>query len=321
MSKPPRLRKRLSNMHITEVSLVDHPANDDARTEIIKRATPPEPEEAFMPGEYDYEDTKLLDGDQEFDGEDGDGDEVVLLIPTDDGFLEVTADDLADVTDAIDDIDAAAEAEPEDDGIQKMRVLAGLASLALVGTRVAHEALASAADEIRKRDETIEAQEVEIQKRGGEPIAKRAPVVDVTQLDPQLRAQLQAGQVALEEVAKRQVADEITGYVEFARGLGIGDAKVVGSMLWRIAKGRSGPNDAELVAELLSNGGRVEKNRELLATLGDGGQSSGAEARVSAMANELVQKSGGNLTPEQVRAEIWARHPDLYRQFLAERAG
>lgn len=318
----PKLKKRLSDMKITEVSLVDEPANQHARSEIVKRAQPLTTQEHTM-RKYaqdtdldfedeieDIEDGAEFDADPE-DGDEGEGD-------------DLTEDDIADLEEAFAIVEAALEEDPEDEGVTKIAKALSLLPALLEARDVLTDAVVEAGEEIAKRDTRLSEYEDQIRKMGREPVAKAAEEIDVATLPEAVRKQLQKGEVALEAVAKMMAEREEFEHIEKARRSGIGQPETVGPLLMRVAKGLSGQADAAVLEDVLKQAQAAIEASPMLKTLGEAGHDASIDAQIAQAAEDILKAaraSGQDLTKEQAIAKAFKENPQAYAEYQRSRRG
>jgi hypothetical protein len=317
----PKLKKRLSDMKITEVSLVDEPANQHARSEIVKRAQPLSQQE--HPMRKFAQDTDLDFEDEIEDMEDG----AELDAGPEDGDEEdddLTDEDFDVIEDAFAILRAAAEEDPQDEGIVTLAKAFSFIPALLEARDALTDAVVEAGEEIAKRDTTIAEYGDQIRKMGREPVSKMAEEIDVATLPETIRKQLQKGEVALEAVAKMMAEREEFAHIEKARRLGIGQPETVGPLLMRVAKGLSGESDAAVLEDILKQAQGAIEASPMLKTLGEAGHDAGVEAQIAKAAEDIFKSaraSGQELTMEQAISKAYRENPNLYSEYQRARRG
>jgi hypothetical protein len=129
---------------------------------------------------------------------------------------------------------------------------------------------------------------------------------------------------AKEAVEKARDERDLEVHVEKVKALGLPDADKVGATLHRIAKGKSTPEDATVIDELLTkakaqaDGGKALFERIGKAQGGDG-QATEAEAKLET-AIEAIQKAKPALTREQAYTEALDANPSLYDEIQKAKA-
>lgn len=319
-------KNRLLDMSISEISLVDRPANEGARAEFAKRADkqanagePPmrnsikQSVQKFAA--QDVED--MIDDDAEGEGfEEGDeGDE------GDDITLEEIADALDEAA-AI--IEAEAEAAPDDESVEKIhKALVGGAYLLALAADM-DEDLEQASEEIAKRDIRIDELSTQIRKSGAEPIAKAADDIDLGALPEPIRKKLEEGEVALSEVVKIRAEQELDAVRKRVERAGIAQTEAVSSLLIRVAKGASSQADADFILDMLGAAGNVAKAETLLKTFGEraGGEADQFDVRLAAAVQPIMKaarESGSPISEAVAVAKAYEADPKLYEEYLARK--
>jgi len=316
MTRPNPTKKRLSDMKITEVSLVDEPANQHARAEITKRADPSTKETTMRK----YAETDL-DLDDEIDLVDGDEADLDADDDADDdaeGGEEFTEQDLED---AIDIIEAALAEDPQDEGVVKLAKFAAFAVDAFAAMDKMEEAVAEGAEEIVKRDAIISEMEGQIRKMGAEPVSKRAEQIDISTLSEPIRKQLQEGSIALEEVAKMRAKEEQRVLIAKAAADGI-DANAA-AVMFRVYKNLATSADVGALWEILKRAEAAIQASPMLKSLGEsGGGDATVEGRIAHEAEAIFKSAraaGEPITMEQAVAKAYRENPALYEEYQRSR--
>jgi len=313
MTRPTPTKKRLSDMKITEVSLVDEPANQHARSEIVKRADPSTKETNMRK----YAETDL---DQDDDIDLVEADEADLDAEDD---AEGDDDDLTEeeLDDALDIIEAALEDDPEDEGVVKLAKFARYAVNALAAMEDLEEAVAEGAEEIVKRDAVITEMEGQIRKMGAEPVSKRAEQIDLSTLSEPIRKQLQEGSIALEEVAKMRAREEQREFIAKASADGI-DANAA-AVMFRVSKNLATSADVGALWEILKRAEAAIQASPMLKSLGEaGGGDATVEGRIAHEAEAIfksARSAGEPMTMEQAVAKAYRENPSLYEEYQRSR--
>lgn len=314
MTRPTPTKKRLSDMKITEVSLVDEPANQHARAEITKRADPSTKETTmrkYAETEHDLEDDiDLIEGDEaDLDADDDVEDEG-------DEFTE------EDLEDAIDIIEAALAEDPQDEGVVKLAKFAAFAVDAFAAMDEMEEAVAEGAQEIVKRDAIISEMEGQIRKMGAEPVSKRAEQIDLSTLSEPIRKQLESGQIALEEVAKMRAKEEQREFIAKAAADGI-DANAA-AVMFRVSKNLATSADVGALWEILKRAEAAIQASPMLKSLGEaGGGDATVEGRIAHQAEIILKNARANgvdMTPEQAVAKAYRENPEAYVEYQRSRS-
>ncbi|CAB4130449.1 hypothetical protein UFOVP119_73 [uncultured Caudovirales phage] len=122
---------------------------------------------------------------------------------------------------------------------------------------------------------------------------------------------------ATDEVAKARDAAETAESIEKARKIGVGDAKVVGPLLRRVAKGQTTAEDAAALEGVLK-AAAAAANPHLFRSLGsDAAVDGDPEELLKAKATE-IQKAKG-VTFEAAYAAAMEQNPSLYSAYIQKR--
>jgi hypothetical protein len=309
MTQPAKRRvRKIVNMKLGEISLVEAGANQHSSLPIVKSAhgAPDNQPQHHVQKEGDMPEAEHYD---DAPGEGG------LAMFTEDGeVVFLSDDDLEDVADALEAIDGMSDDGDDDGTIGKIKKAMSLLPLALSSAHHQGIAVAQAGEIIAKMaDDDDDADD-------GYFVDDEGNEIDLDNLSPELRARLEAGDAAFLEVAKNAAVQERADWIAKAHTLGIDRPDVTGPLLMRMAQGRSTDEDADLVTELLANANNVQKNRDLLNEIGDRGGDVGAAGYAYAMADQIA-KTGAAETKEQAVAKAFEMNPELYQQYLRERAG
>lgn len=126
---------------------------------------------------------------------------------------------------------------------------------------------------------------------------------------------------AVTEISKARDERELEVAISKVKSLGVveGQSKELGAVLHRISKGKSTPEDAEKVVELITIAKAVgDKGSKLFEAIGkakgkelSGDEATDGEAKLNE-AIEAIQKAKPALTREQAYAEALDANPDLY---------
>lgn len=295
MTTAPKVKKKLSDMEISEISIVDNPANEDARVVIVKAASTRE----------NIRSKDMADGNIRKDAEDHEeehidiegGDEGFTLEDLVEGLAEAGHDDLAEVI---------AELADENDAYL--------------------DAVEEAGVEIAKRDTRIAELEGVIQKSGVKLDTPASDALALESLPADIRKMVETSnltaQAALEEVAKARAEREERDSIAKAASFGIPAPETFGPLLMRIEKGLSDEDDAELVAQTLAAFAKQADASPFFKAIGDaGGDAAAPDAVLTAKADE-IRKANPTLSPQQAIAKALEENPRLYEEAqIAKRRG
>lgn len=263
---------RLKKLRLTELSLVDNPANADAVVMLTKRYE--EPEDIQKDDDLDDDDLE----DEEFDDE-----EMV------DGAADDAADDEDEGEDDLDD-DAADDEETEDEGGDdddsdgesvgeddnaSTTSEDGMTKSMSGQPQTEEEILKSLPESVRKRLEDAEA----VAKAASEAVAKLN-----------------------EEKAQAEAVTLAKSYL----GKASGDADVLGTLLRKA----SDEEKAE-IAKLLKAHNAALSAAQVFTAVGDTGSETDEVAQLNKRATE-IRKSNPKITPEQAIAMALEENPDAY---------
>lgn len=277
--------KRLYELDIDEISLVDRPANQHGAVVIAKRAA----EDERMAGMYDEEgyelDPDLLEpGDVAYD-ENG-----VEFVMVDDDLAEQYGIDLS-----------ALDGEPSEGDPRLESELAGAVGKRKAGGKISKSVSKSMGNEV------FEALSKAIQgDEGKQAVSKLATLFKETQDDA-----ANAWSIAKALADERDLED----YTELASGYQVAaDPAELGATLARIAKNQATENDVAFLDRVLSADP---------VAFDEAGYSGYAENsvmdQVSAMASQAVGK-GADVSHEEAVAALFDANPDAYDEYLREQA-
>lgn len=318
------MAKALSNLQITEISLVDDPANEDAKVAIFK---------SKAGGKCEKCGTELKkDGSCECEikkgGEDEPADTIEKINEQAAAIMRHIPAALEECAQLLVEKAAAAGGIPAD-SVAALNAVASLkeytmdiqelsaaletaeAKLATLEKRATDaEAALTAKDEemtVLKAAAATPATEEDVIKSLPEPVQKM------------LSEQKARAEEAEAAVAKMRDEKETAEFVAKAKELKFGDPAQIGPLLQRIAKGKSTDDDAKIIETLLKQAGAGLSGSKLFESLGDGnGDAADPEKLLKAKAEE-IRKANSSLTPEQAYSQALEKHPELYNAYLAKR--
>jgi hypothetical protein len=297
--------KRLTNLTISEISLVDEPANEDARVMIVKAKNAP-----VIPlgGVYPKSQVALA----VMAAIDGLVPEIVEKaageFPADntDAAADAAANFIKELVMNFEDVTKALEAaEVQIDTLTKRATDAETAAAEAAELLKAKEAELA---EIAKANEDPAAAEAEIMKSLPESIRKRLEDADAV------------AKAAQEELQKSKDAAEAAEYVAKARALNAGDADVIGGLLQRVAKGKTTAEDAATVEAVLKSAAAVTATSDLFKSLGAAGDDKAMEPGEALLAKaKELQAADPKLTDAVAYEKALEQNPALYTEYLAKR--
>jgi hypothetical protein len=325
--------QKLTDMTIDEISLVDDPANEQARVEIVKakggkkkfppKKADPKADAKADDTDSDNEDETSPDGD-EGDSEGGETPPEKNLEAKVKKALEHIAARVAQTIagDSSVDLNAAAEAanmEHEMDIETLSKALESAeAKLATLEKRAtdAESALVDAG-------KVIDAKDAEIAKAKATPAAAAVEPTEeevLKSLPESIRKRLEAAAAQEVEMQKLRDDTEAKEAIEKAKGLKIGDATVLGPILLRVAKGKSTAEDAGKLEQLLKAAGEVTSKSPLFRSVGtDAGADAGDPETALKGKAEEIRKAKPELSEAQAYSLAMEQNPTLYNDFVAKR--
>lgn len=263
---------RLKKLRLSELSLVDNPANADAVVTLTKRFDEDEDLDAVAKddgAEDELEDEELEDeeSDDEEEGDDLDDDD------SEDDLDDDTADDEGDEDEGGDD-DSEAESVGEDDNASTSSE-DGMTKSMSGQPQSEEEILKSLPEAVRKRLEDAE----KIAKDASEAVAKLN-----------------------EEKAQNEAVALAKSYL----GKASGDATVLGGLLRKADDAEK----AE-IAKLLKAHNAALASAQIFSAVGDTGSETDETAQINKRAAE-IRKADPKITPEQAVAMALEENPDAY---------
>ena len=311
------MAQHLTNMEITEISLVDEPANEDAKVVIVKSKSGPaaDADRVKKPVPMAKLAGAVIAAIEEMTPQ-------IVEKALAEGFSadpEVAAAATAIVKETVMDMEAVTkaleEAEVKLDALEKR----------------ATEAEASS----KAKDEIIKAKDEEISKSKKKMPYKADAKGDGNDMEPDededdeevmkslpdsIRKQLADGREAREELAKAKADAEKVEAFEKAKALNVGDAEKVGGLLLRIKKGTTTPADADELEGVLKVASKIAAQSPLFKSIGTSDASEGSPDEVlKSKAEEIQKKSDGKLTYAQAYDRALIENPGVYNEYLAKR--
>lgn len=278
------MAQKLTDMIIDEISIVDDPANEQARVVITKAKAAPEGQTGSE-GNSDNIETASADQYKEFQM---DMENLAKALEDAEAKLETlekrTTDAEAALADATEVIKAK-EAEIEE--LQK-----------------GYKAKAEKSDDGDADDED---EDKKVMKSLPEPIRKRFEEFEKRAAEAETKLAKMA--------EEKETAEAITK----AKSLNFGKAEEVGPLLMRVAKGQTTVADAETLERLFKAAGEQGKVTNLFRSVGsDTAVDGDPEVLLKAKAEE-IRKANTGLTPEQAYAQAMDQNPSLYNAYVAKR--
>lgn len=294
----------LTEMTIEEISLVDDPANEQARVLIVKAKDKPEP-----------------------DDEDEDEDDLEEMDKAEAAGLRRLKEAVEKIAPEL--VRAMVGGEPINPEA------AGSAAASIMEFNMDIEALSKALGEAESRLETLEkrAEEAEaalaerdevIKAKDGE-IADLKKVKEADQepseeevlksLPESIRKRLEAAKVAEEELAKARAEGEEREAIAKAKDLGVGKPEEVGPLMLRIAKGKSTEDDAKALEGLLKGLKEQTVTGALFKSFGSAAAVEGDPETLLKAKAEEIKKANPALTFEQAYDKAMTENPSLYNAY------
>lgn len=314
---------KLSDMQIDEISLVDDPANGEARVLIVKAKNPPKMDDE------DEDDEEMMDDESaKTPKKKGYGSEYMKKFrealedaELDDEQKDAVAKAAEALAEAISGTTTASAAKEKTMDLEALSKALGEAEAKLVALEKrsdeAEAALAEAQDVIKQKDAEL----AEVKKSAGtndeEEILKSLPESVRKRLEESERQAKEAS----DAIAKMKAETEEKDAIAKAKALGVGDAEKVGPMLMRVAKGTTTDEDAKFLESLLKGVGEIAGKSALFKSLGSASAEEGnPEQQMQAKADE-IKKANPKLSKEQAYAEAVQQNPHLYNDYVAKRRG
>lgn len=314
--------QNLSDMTIEEISLVDDPANEQARVAIVKSKAG---KKKRMSAAYKAEiEDEAMEADEELDDEDEEEDSSKLkgLKKAIEAIAPRLAQTIAGGSSA--DSDAAASGETAlkeyemdlenlskalEDAEAKLETLSKRAEEAEAALNDAKSALAEKDAQIESLSKAAAPApaEEDVLKSLPEPVRKRLE-------ETEARAK-----AAEEAIAKMKAATEEAEAIAKAKSLNVAEPEKVGPMLLRVAKGMTTADDAAFLESLLKGLNEQGSQAALFKSIGSSAAVDGEpEAILKAKADE-IQKANSGMTFEQAYAQAVDSNPAVYSAYVAKR--
>lgn len=316
-------KNELTDMEITEISLVDEPANDDARVVIVKAKSKPPMDEEDDPNEAEP---------------DGDADDGEQKDKSGKGKMKKSAAPLsaARVAGAI--LTAINELSPQivekalAEGFSANSEAADMAEEIIKETIMDITQLSKALEEAEAKMEALEKRASDAEtalKEANDTIAKakaaETPVEPseeevLKSLPEAIRKRLEAAKEAEATIAKMAAEKEENEAIAKARDLKVAEPEKVGPLLLRIAKGKTTADDAKLIEVVLKQHAAITAASPLFKSIGSAAAVEGdPEEILKAKALEIQKGSEGKLSFAQAYDEALKQNPSVYDAYIAKR--
>lgn len=302
----------ISDMVIDEISLVDDPANEQARVVIVKAKK--KPSAGYM--------SKAEESDEDEDDEESEEDLEMLKEAAEElnkrvqrtrsgGSPEPDAASMA----------AASLKEYEMDIESLSKALEDAeAKLTTLSKRVdeAEGALAEAHEIIKAKDA-----EIDTVRKSGASNDDDAEEAFFKSLPAKVRKRLEDSEAiakaAQAELTAMRDKAETTEAIAKARGYKIGNPDTVGPLMLRIAKGLTTQADVEVLEAVLKGAGEVTEKSDLFRSMGsDSGSDTDPESILKTKAEE-IRKANSGMSFEQAYEKAMVLNPSLYQAYISKR--
>ncbi len=166
-----------------------------------------------------------------------------------------------------------------------------------------------------ERDEAITKANVKTDKEADEDVLKGLPE-SVRKRFEDIEKDNAAQKVLIEKMAAER---EEAVFVEKAKELKIGDAKIVGPLMRRIEKGLTTAEDAKVVETLLKAASAQASAGKLFEALGSSGSEAADPESVLKAKAEEIQKASPGMSYESAYSKALEQNPKVYDAFIAKR--
>lgn len=326
---------KLTEMQIDEISLVDDPANGEARVLIVKAKGGAKHDAAKGYGK-DEGANKLMDEDDEDEFEMGAKPKKKMQTPP--PLPEMPEEELIKFREALEDAELNDE---QIDAVEKSAEAMLAAAVSAMTTASAAKEKTMDLEALSKALGEAEAKLVALEKRADDAEAALAEAHEIIKEkdselaevkksagdgeDDILKSLPEAVRKRLEDaetaIAKMKAEAEEKEAVAKAKALGVGEADKVGPLLLRVEKGQTTEADAKFLETLLKGAGEIAVKSALFKSMGSAAADEGdPEQQLQVKADEIA-KANSKLTKEQAYAEAVKQNPGLYNQYVAKRRG
>lgn len=274
----------LTDMVIDEISLVDDPANEHARVEIVKRR---KGDMVSIDKAVERLQARLAQT-LGRDDDNSDADSAIESL-----LLETTMD-----------LETLAKALEESEA--RLDTLENLNTELVAKVKSKDEEIAK----LKKAgSQTEEEQEEEFLKGLPEVVRKR------------MEADRKDAQESRALVQKMLDEQETTVYLTKARALNVGDANVLGPILARVAKGKTTEKDLEVIESVLKAAGEFRKGSPLLRAVGGPGMDAGEPETILKSKTAEIRAANPGMTEAAAYEKALNENPALYDAVRNSRAG
>lgn len=331
------MANELTDMEITEISLVDEPANSDARVVIVKAKSGfkpcddcKDPKGCMAKGKCAVK--KSMDGDEDDMDEEDDMEEEAA------GRMKKSAAPISPARIAGAILTAITELSPQivekalAEGFSANRDAAGMAEEIIKETIMDMTALSKALEEAEAKMEALEkrasdaetalkeANDTIAKAKAAEPAAEPSEEEVLKSLPEAIRKRLEKAKEDEATIAKMAAEAEEKEAVEKARSMKVAEPEKIGPMLLRIAKGKSTAEDAKAIEAILKQNAAIIEKAPIFKSIGTAAAVEGdPEEILKAKAAEIQTASEGKLTYAQAYDEALKRNPSIYDAYIAKR--
>lgn len=309
-------KHELTDMEITEISLVDEPANDDARVVIVKAKAKPADEEAD-PNENEPDDDPDDKGSS--NGKKG-------------GKKITMAKVAGAVFSALNELSPQIVEKALAEGFSAHPEAAAMAEDIIMETVMDINVLSKALEEAEAKMEALEKRAANAEAAlalANENIAKAAPAPKAEEpteeevlksLPEAIRKRLEKAKEDEVALAKMAADAEEKEAIAKARELKVSEPEKIGPMLLRIAKGKTTPEDAKMIEVVLKQHAAISAASPLFKSIGSAAAVEGDPAELlNSKALEIQKGSEGKMTFEQAYDQALKLNPSIYDAYIAKR--
>ncbi|CAB5220374.1 hypothetical protein UFOVP233_60 [uncultured Caudovirales phage] len=310
------MAQHLTNMEITEISLVDEPANEDAKVVIVKSKSGPAADAggSKKPVPMAKIAGAVIAAIEEMTPQ-------IVEKAMAEGFSadpEVADAAAAIVKETVMDMEAVTKALEEAEA--KLDALEKRATEAEASVKAMDDIIKAKDEEIAKAKKKPAKADAKDDGNDTEPDADEDDAEVMKSLPESIRKQLADGREAREQLAKAKADAEKAEAIEKAKALNVGDAEKVGGLLLRIKKGLTTPADADEIEGVLKTASKIAAQSPLFKSIGTSDASEGTPDEVlKAKAEEIQKKSDGKMTFAQAYDRALIENPGVYNEYLAKR--
>lgn len=305
-------RKEIVSLEISEISLVDDPANEDAKVEIVKMAKPKAVNMADVANDLLTAISELAPEIVEKALNVGSYPANSEAASTAEAILKETLMDIEKLAKSLEDADAKIEKMQAD-------LEAAKAKTEEITKRAekAEADLKAANEKIEKGAKAGEAEETDEDILKSLPEAVRKRFED---MNSRLEKAEKDRAEEIEKAAKLTEDREVSEAIEKARKLGAPDPDKVGPMLRRIAKGKTTEEDLKVVEAIIKQNAAIEvKLPDLFKSIGSAVAVEGDPEEILKVKADEIKKAKPELSAAQAYDEALQQNPAIYAAYKAKR--